>query len=176
MFLLQARANNHFLSVTKPLCLFEILVDSLGIYFNPKAEPYTKLFFENANSGYAEVSTKSLKLQATFSNIITRYDNTFVMASTFYLAINGSPGDLRPKVFWRLATPSKIHCKFGEIVCFPRISPFRAHWHARTAPYMKFVSEILEKLPQWREERLPPPRVNQSEVTHLLFSFVPNGI
>jgi len=41
---------------------------------------------------------------------------------------------------------------------------------------MKFVSEILEKLPQWREERLPPPRVNQSEVTQLPFSFVPNGI
>ena len=36
----------------------------------------------------------------------------------------------------------------------------------RTAPYTKFVSEILAKLPQWREERLPPPRVNQSEVTH----------
>jgi len=118
-----------FISVTKPLCLFEILIDALGIYFNPKAEPYAKLFFENANSGYAEVSTKSLKLQATFSNIVTRCDNTFVMASTLYLAINGNLGDLRPKVFWRLAMPSKIHCKFGEI-CFPRISLFRAYWHA----------------------------------------------
>lgn len=30
--------------------------------------------------------------------------------------------------------------------------------------YMKYVSQILEKFPKWREERLPPPRVNQSEV------------
>lgn len=164
VFLVQARANTHFLSVTKPLCLFAILIDALGIYFNPKAEPYAKLFFENANSGYAEVSAKSLKLHATSSNFVTRYDSMFVMASTLYLVINGSLGDLRPRFFWRLATPSKIHCKFGEIACFPCIPPFRAYLHARTAPYMKFVSEILEKLPQWREERLPPPRVNQSEV------------
>lgn len=33
---------------------------------------------------------------------------------------------------------------------------------------MKYVSDILEKLPSWREERLPPPRVNQSEVRILL--------
>jgi len=41
--------------VTKPLCLFGILVDALGIYFNPKSEPYVKLLFENANTDYAEV-------------------------------------------------------------------------------------------------------------------------
>jgi hypothetical protein len=34
---------------------------------------------------------------------------------------------------------------------------------------MKYVSQILERLPTWREERLPPPRVNQSEV---MISFV----
>ena len=34
----------------------------------------------------------------------------------------------------------------------------------RDAVYMKYVSQILEKLPKWREERLAPPRVNQSEV------------
>ena len=54
------------LQVTKPLCLFEILVDALGIYFNPKAEPYTKLFFENANSGYAEVSAHIIQTSMSF--------------------------------------------------------------------------------------------------------------
>ena len=36
---------------------------------------------------------------------------------------------------------------------------------------MKYVSQILGKLPKWREERLPPPRVSQSEVmiSHYLF-------
>ena len=42
--------------VSKPLTLFTILVDALGMYFNPKSEPYVKLLFENANTGYAEVS------------------------------------------------------------------------------------------------------------------------
>ena len=43
------------IQVTKPLSLFSILVDALGIYFNPKSEAYVKLLFENANTGYAEV-------------------------------------------------------------------------------------------------------------------------
>lgn len=38
------------------------------------------------------------------------------------------------------------------------------NFQLREAVYMKYVSQILEKLPKWREERLPPPRVNQSEV------------
>lgn len=32
------------------------MVDALGIYFNPKADPYVKLLFDNAGSAYAEVS------------------------------------------------------------------------------------------------------------------------
>lgn len=32
-----------------------ILADSLGIYFNTKADKYIKLMFDNANTGYAEV-------------------------------------------------------------------------------------------------------------------------
>jgi len=35
--------------------------------------------------------------------------------------------------------------------------------HIRETVYMKYLSQILERLPTWREERLPPPRVNQSE-------------
>ena len=35
-------------------------------------------------------------------------------------------------------------------------------------PYMDYVAGILTKFPRWREERLPPPRVNQSEVNEYL--------
>jgi hypothetical protein len=34
----------------------------------------------------------------------------------------------------------------------------------REALYIDRVDEILRQLPKWREERLPPPRVSQSEV------------
>jgi len=97
------------------------------------------------------------------------------MASMPSFATSGNPGGLQPKFFWRLAKRSEIRCKFGGI-CVPNLSLFWAYLYFRTAPYMKFVSVILAKLPQWREERLPPPRVNQSEVTLPPFSIVPNGI
>ena len=38
------------------------------------------------------------------------------------------------------------------------------NFQPRETVYMKYISQILERLPTWREERLPPPRVNQSEV------------
>ena len=44
-----------FYVVTKSLALFAIAVNALGIFFNPRAEPYVRLFFQNANSEYAEV-------------------------------------------------------------------------------------------------------------------------
>ena len=53
--LLQVKPSLIFYAVTKPLALFAIAVDALGIFFNPRAEPYVRLFFQNANSGYAEV-------------------------------------------------------------------------------------------------------------------------
>ena len=46
---------SDYVQVSKPLTLLTILVDALGIYFIPKSEPYMKLLFENANTGYAEV-------------------------------------------------------------------------------------------------------------------------
>lgn len=38
------------------------------------------------------------------------------------------------------------------------------------AKYLDRVLSILDKMPQWREERLPPPRVSQSEVRFHLIS------
>lgn len=34
----------------------------------------------------------------------------------------------------------------------------------RQAMYLKYVNEVAQQFPKWREERLPPPRVNQSQV------------
>lgn len=33
---------------------------------------------------------------------------------------------------------------------------------------MGHIEEILKEMPKWREERLPPPRVSQSEVGLLI--------
>ncbi len=56
--------------VTKALTLFEITVGALGVFFNPRAEPYVKLFFQNTNSGYAEV-----RLHVCFYQPLTTYPN-----------------------------------------------------------------------------------------------------
>jgi hypothetical protein len=32
--------------------------------------------------------------------------------------------------------------------------------------YKEQLGKIIELFPQWREERLPPPRVSQSQVSH----------
>jgi hypothetical protein len=39
----------------------------------------------------------------------------------------------------------------------------------REALYLDRINEILRQLPRWREERLPPPRVSQSEVSTYIF-------
>ncbi len=57
--LLQVKPSLTFYVVTKPLALFQIAVSALGIFFNTRAEQYVGLFFQNANSGYAEVRSHS---------------------------------------------------------------------------------------------------------------------
>lgn len=41
--------------VAKSMTLFSMLVDGLGIFFNPYSSKYIELFFANANTDYAEV-------------------------------------------------------------------------------------------------------------------------
>lgn len=38
----------------------------------------------------------------------------------------------------------------------------------REALHINRINEILVQFPKWREERLPPPRVSQSEVSTFL--------
>lgn len=37
------------------MTILGILIESLGIFFNAKADKYIQLFFENANTDYADV-------------------------------------------------------------------------------------------------------------------------
>jgi hypothetical protein len=41
--------------VAKSVIIFSNLVDALGIFFNPHAGKYIGLFFDNADTDYAEV-------------------------------------------------------------------------------------------------------------------------
>ena len=43
-------------TVTKTLTIVAVLVDSFRIRFNPMADKYVELLFNNANTGYAEVN------------------------------------------------------------------------------------------------------------------------
>ncbi|KAG6866844.1 hypothetical protein C0991_008780 [Blastosporella zonata] len=47
-------------AMSKSLAFFGILIDSLGIFFNTKAEKYAQILFENANTDYAEVCFRSM--------------------------------------------------------------------------------------------------------------------
>jgi len=50
-----AEITIHAISVTKSLNAVVVLVDALGVRFNPISEKYVSLFFDNADSNYAEV-------------------------------------------------------------------------------------------------------------------------
>ncbi|CAA7258771.1 unnamed protein product [Cyclocybe aegerita] len=113
--------------MTKPLCLFGILVDAMGIYFNPRAGPYVKLLFENTNSGYAEM--RQHVCQGLYVTLGNQWQPWYPSTKAF------------------LAACDEQH----DPLCI------------RDAPFMGYVVDTMEKLPKWREERLPPPRVNQSE-------------
>lgn len=51
--------------------------------------------------------------------------------------------------------------------CATQSDPLRI----REAPLIERINSIVEKLPKWKLERLPPPRVNQSQVRWTFFSF-----
>ena len=60
-----------------------------------------------------------------------------------------------------LATP--IHSILGMSPSGESLSPFRTHEEIREARYIDRISRIVGQLPAWKEERLPPPRVSQSQ-------------
>lgn len=113
--------------MSKSIAIFGMLVDSLGFFFNSKADKYIQLLFDNANTDYAEM--RAHICQNLFTLIRNKWRPTYPSTRAFLEACNSSNDPLQ----------------------------------IRKPKYLERVLDIKARLPQWREERLPPPRVSQSE-------------
>ncbi|TFK41322.1 hypothetical protein BDQ12DRAFT_768249 [Crucibulum laeve] len=113
--------------MNKPLALFSVLVESIGIYFNPHSDQYVNLLLDNANTSYAEM--RQHICQGLYSVTKTRWQPWYPSTEAFLTACGESQDPL----------------------------------HIRDAWFLDRVNKILERLPKWREERLPPPRSTHSE-------------
>ncbi|CAL1696390.1 unnamed protein product [Somion occarium] len=114
-------------SMTKNLTLFNVIVDCSWAQFAPLADQYASTFFENANTGYAEVRT----------HIAT---NLAAIVSSQW----------QP---WYPSTDAFLQA------CDTSLDPLGI----RRARYIDRLSEIASRLPVWKEQRYPPPRVSQSQ-------------
>lgn len=56
-------------TVSKALAVFGILVDALGTRINSISDQYANLLFDNANTGYAEVSLRHLLFTASNNTV-----------------------------------------------------------------------------------------------------------
>ncbi|KAF8898414.1 hypothetical protein BD779DRAFT_1607229 [Infundibulicybe gibba] len=123
-------------AMNKPLSIFGILVDTLGLFFNKKSDAYAQIFLENANTGYAEMRghiCQNLSLIAR-----SQWQPSYNSTAALLLACRETQDPL----------------------------------HIHKPRYLQLVSGILEKLPKLKEERLPPPRVNQSEYDRIGLTFL----
>ncbi|KAJ3537454.1 hypothetical protein NMY22_g5581 [Coprinellus aureogranulatus] len=123
---LEFRGESAF-QMAKSVILFSNLVDALGLFFNPHAPKYAELFFNNADTDYAEIRQH--------------------LCHNLYLIMRN---------LWQPAYPST---EAFLVACRELADPLQI----RQAIYQKYITKIVEKLPQWRQERLPPPRVSQSQ-------------
>lgn len=55
LYFILYNTNIETFPVSKSLSLFAILVDSLGVHFNPKSDKYVQIMFDNTNTSFAEV-------------------------------------------------------------------------------------------------------------------------
>lgn len=147
--------------MTKSLSLFSVLVDSLGIFFNPRSEKYVTILFDNANTGYAEVLSIP---RCSFRSFMSCPDAATCLSWPVldYTKPLAAMVPLHSRLF---------SCMSGvERSSAYSVGSFRSgdngtdFTYSRDPWYMSRVSAILEKLPKWRVERLSPPRVSQSEV------------
>ncbi|KAJ4476678.1 hypothetical protein J3R30DRAFT_3759946 [Lentinula aciculospora] len=113
--------------MSKSLTIFTILVDNMGILFNPMSDKYVNLLLDNVNTSYAEIRGQ--------------------LAQLLYTLI---------KIQWQPYYPSTA-------LLLEACQTSKDPLHIREARYQGRISELLAQLPEWREERLPPPRVSLSE-------------
>ncbi|EGO02735.1 hypothetical protein SERLA73DRAFT_102663 [Serpula lacrymans var. lacrymans S7.3] len=114
-------------SMNKALLVVTMLIETMGVRFNSVSDRYASLFFDNANTSYAEIRT--------------------VLANALRAVMIHQ---------WRPSYPSVdalLHA------CKTMKDPL----HIRDNLYGKHVNETVQKLSKYKGERLPPPRVNQSE-------------
>ncbi|KAH0590354.1 hypothetical protein H2248_000511 [Termitomyces sp. 'cryptogamus'] len=114
-------------AMSKSITILGILIESLGVFFNTKADKYIQIFFENANTDYADMRSHICQ------NLSVLMRNQ-----------------------WRPVYPS---IEVFLHACTISDDPL----HIRQARYLHHVLAIQDKLPFWRETRLPSPRVSQSE-------------
>ncbi|KAJ7129977.1 hypothetical protein C8R43DRAFT_1025251 [Mycena crocata] len=114
-------------AMSKPLYLFGLVADGLGVRFQSRADKSINLLFDNANNGYNEIRAHV----SAYLHIIIRdqWSPTFSSLDALLSACQSSPDPLG----------------------------------LRVTRYSERVDEILSQLPKLKEERLPPPRVSQSE-------------
>ncbi len=148
--------------VSKSLSIFNILVDCLDLRFLPLADQYINLFLDNANTGYAEVCNLRTCIQQTAHNDSgNRYARKSHRTFTPSSASNGDQYTPLRRNSSPLAHPPPIHSVYGT---YPRaLHMVASSCHHRRARYLQRISQIVGQLPAWREERLPPPRVSQSQ-------------
>ncbi|KAI0757312.1 ARM repeat-containing protein [Daedaleopsis nitida] len=126
-------------AMSKSLSIFNILVDCLDLRFLPLANQYINLFLDNADTGYAEARC-ALHTRG-FRTIRSQ------IAQNVYAIIT---------IQWRPLYPSALEFVSA---CTTSHDPL----HIREARHIARISQIVSQLPGWKEERLPPPRVSQSQ-------------
>ncbi|KAH8100456.1 ARM repeat-containing protein [Cristinia sonorae] len=114
-------------AMTKTLTLFNVVADCSWSRFYPVSDHYMNLFFDNANTGYAEIRTHIAQNLAAI------------------ISCQWRPSYPTPEAFLR--------------ACVESNDPLGI----RDAKYLNRVNEIARQLPIWKEQRLPPPRVSQSQ-------------
>ncbi|KAH7927359.1 hypothetical protein BV22DRAFT_1031842 [Leucogyrophana mollusca] len=114
-------------AMTKTLNVVTELIDATGLRFQPMSHKYLSLFFDNANTSYAEIRTGV----ATALNMISQHQ-------------------------WWPSYPSTTALL---LACRERAKPL----HTDGSLLDSHIQSIIQALPGWKEERLPPPRVSQSQ-------------
>ncbi|KIK95621.1 hypothetical protein PAXRUDRAFT_826811 [Paxillus rubicundulus Ve08.2h10] len=114
-------------AVSKSLNAVVVLMDTIGVRFNPMSERYVSLLFENAHSNYAEIRN--------------------MIANALYLVARNR---------WRPSYPSTAALLAA---CCDTKDPLGI----RESVFDDRFQQVLQNLPKWKDQRLPPPRVAQSQ-------------
>ncbi|TCD70651.1 hypothetical protein EIP91_002372 [Steccherinum ochraceum] len=133
-------------AMTKTLTLFNVVADCSWSRFFPVSDHYMNLFFDNANTGYAEIRTHIAQNLAAI------------------ISCQWRPSYANPEAFLRACVTSNDPLGVRSVLLFwPANGPPDTLRINSNAKYLNRVNDIARQLPVWKEQRLPPPRVSQSQ-------------